>query len=198
MTEIQLTPEQALAELMKLDLDSRRDLVAGDVGKPSPRYSGISPHDLAEALGVPDADKPGPEWSFTRYAEIITVEEYAMNNPPTSDVIYLIRDSTDPDRFAELLQLAKAQDDVDEPDFSFLTGTERSKLETIIAENQLEENCSNGMCCIGHFSVTTPSGDHLSFEGEIEDDGDCINLLTPYDDQANLFTDLSNCVTDEW
>lgn len=198
MTEIQVTPEQALAELMKHDLDSRRDLVAEDVGKPSPRYSGISPHDLAEALGVPDADQPGPEWSFTRYAEIITVEDYAMNNPPGSEVIYLIRDSTDPDRFAELLQLAEAEDDVDEPDFSFLTGTERSKLETAIAENQLEENGSNCMCCIGHFTVTTPSGADLCFEGEIEDDGACINLLTPYDDQANLFMDLSRCVTDEW
>ncbi len=133
-----LTPEQALAELLKLDLDSRRDLVADDVGQPNPKYRCIPAHDLAEALGVPDAYKPGPEWSFTRYAELTDDEE------------------------------------------------------------QLEEDGLDCMNCVAHYTVTTPSGDDLCFEGEIEDDGECLTLLTPYDEHDNLFVDISDCITEEW
>lgn len=61
-----LTPEQALAELLAVDMDSRRTAVAKDVRSRSPRYRCIPAHDLADALGIPESRRPGSEWSFTR------------------------------------------------------------------------------------------------------------------------------------
>ena len=73
-----LTPEQALAELLAVDMDSRRTAVAKDVRSRSPRYRCIPAHDLADALGIPESRRPGSEWSFTRYARLMTVEEYEL------------------------------------------------------------------------------------------------------------------------
>lgn len=193
-----LTPEQALAELLALDMDSRRTAVAKDVRSRSPRYRCIPAHDLADALGIPESRRPGSEWSFTRYARMMTVEEYAMYNSPASDVIYMIEDSLDPERLEELVRLSEPLDDVDKPRFSFLTRSERNDIEDAIAERQLEANESNGMCCLGHCSVKSPSGAELQFEGDIEDDGHCITLRTPYDKRAKRFVDLSRCRTSYW
>jgi hypothetical protein len=54
------------------------------------------------------------------------------------------------------------------------------------------------MCCIGYYSVQTPSGDSLPFEATIEDDGRCIELKTPYDYRDGKFCNLDDCVTDSW
>ena len=193
-----LPPEQALAELLALDMDSRRTAVAKDVRSRSPRYRCIPAHDLADALGIPESRRPGSEWSFTRYARLMTVEEYASYNSPASEVIYMIEDSLDPERLEELIRLAEPLDDVEKPRFSFLTRSERSSIEDAIAERQLEANESNGMCCLGHCSVKSPSGAELQFEGDIEDDGHCITLRTPYDKRAKRFVDLSRCRTSYW
>ena len=193
-----LTPEQALAELLALDMDSRRTAVAKDVRSRSPRYRCIPAHDLADALGIPESRRPGSEWSFTRYARMMTVEEYAMYNSPASEVIYMIEDSLDPERLEELIRLSEPLDDVEKPRFSFLTRSERNDIEDAIAERQLEANESNGMCCLGHCSVKSPSGAELQFEGDIEDDGHCITLPTPYDKRAKRFVDLSRCRTSYW
>lgn len=189
---------QALAELLVLTMDSRRDAVAKDVRSRSPRYRSIPAHDLAEALGIPEPWKPGEGWTFTRYARLMTVEEYAMYNLPASEVIYMIEASLDPERLEELIRLSEPLDDVEKPRFSFLTRSERSSIEDAIAERQLEANESNGMCCLGHCSVKSPSGAELQFEGDIEDDGHCITLRTPYDKRAKRFVDLSRCRTSYW
>ena len=193
-----LPPEQALAELLALDMDSRRTAVAKDVRSRSPRYRCIPAHDLADALGIPESRRPGSAWSFTRYARLMTVEEYAECNSPASEVIYMIEDSLDPERLEELIRLSEPLDDVDKPRFSFLTRSERNDIEDAIAERQLEANESNGMCCLGHCSVKSPSGAELQFEGDIEDDGHCITLRTPYDKRAKRFVDLSRCRTIYW
>ena len=190
--------EQALAELLALTMDNRRNAIAKDVRSRSPRYRSIPAHDLAEALGIPEPWKPGDGWTFTRYARLMTVEEYAMYNSPASEVIYMIEDSLDPERLEELIRLSEPLDDVEKPCFSFLTRSERSSIEDAIAERQLEANESNGMCCLGHCSVKSPSGAELRFEGDIEDDGHCINLRTPYDKRAKRFVDLSRCRTSYW
>ena len=193
-----LPPEQALAELLALDMDSRRTAVAKDVRSRSPRYRCIPAHDLADALGIPESRRPGSEWSFTRYARLMTVEEYAQYNSPASEVIYMIEDSLDPERLEELIRLSEPLDDVEKPRFSFLTRSERSSIEDAIAERQLEANESNGMCCLGHCSVKSPSGAELQFEGDIEDDSHFITLRTPYDKRAKRFVDLSRCRTSYW
>jgi hypothetical protein len=92
-----LTPELALAELVALGVESRRATVAKDVRSRSPRYRCVPAHDLADALGIPESRRPGSEWSFTRYARLMTVEEYAQYNSPASEVIYMIEDSLNPE-----------------------------------------------------------------------------------------------------
>lgn len=191
-------PEEALQDLLALSMSERRDAVARDVRRRFPRYRDIPAHDLAEALGVPQPESPSSDWAFTRYAEIVTVEEYARNYSPASELVYLIEDSIDPTRFQRLLELSEPLDKVEAPSFSFLRKDERHALEHAIAEQQLESNESNGMCCIAHYSVGAPSGDALEFEGDIEDDGTCIYLRTPYDKRARRFRDLTRCLTHHW
>ena len=79
-----------------------------------------------------------------------------------------------------------------------MTKGERSRLEDAIAEKQMEANESNGMNCIATCSVESDSGAVLEFEGDVEDDGACINLRTPYDKRAKRFTDLARCRTSCW
>lgn len=191
-------PAEALQELLALPMADRRAAVARDVRRRSPRYRDIPAHDLAEALGLPQPERPGSEWSFTRYAEIVTVEEYARSYSPASELVYLIESAVDAERFQRLLELSEPLDDAEAPSFSFLLKKERDALEQAIAQQQLESNSSNGMCCIARYSVKAPSGDDLEFEGDIEDDGACIDLRTPYDKRANRFRDLTRCLTEDW
>jgi hypothetical protein len=187
-----------LKELLALSLHSRREAVADDVRRRAPKYSSIAAHDLADALALPEHWRPDDQWSFTRYARIVSAEEYAQVNDPPSELVYLIEDAVEGERFHQLLFESEPLDDMEEPNFAFLTKDERSSLERAIAERQLEAHESNGMNCIGRCSMTTESGAVLEFEGEIEDDGACLNLRTPYDKQAKRFVDLSFCITSDW
>lgn len=189
--------DDVLRELLSLTLDERRDAVANDVLLESPRYREIPGRELAEALGVPQPERPSNEWSFTSYARVVSVEEYARDREPASEFVFLIEGLVEPDRFESLLALSESVDQ-DEPDFSFLLKEERDLLEHQIAERQLESNQDNGLCCIARISIQAPCGSVLEFEGDIEDDGFCWHLRTPYDKVAGRFLDLSNCMTHSW
>jgi hypothetical protein len=181
---------------MSLPLKDRVAAVAEDIATKENRFSGIEPHYLAEALGIDDFKNPGASlrWSFTRYAEIVSVEEYAESHDPASEVVYFIQNDVTPERFEELLALSEPLDNQDKPQFSFLTKDERSHLEKAAAEEKLKDASENGMNCIANISVKTESGVGLEFEANVEDDGTCINLRTPYDEAKGGFVDLTNCV----
>ncbi len=181
-----------------MPITDRCAAIARDVRRRSPRYRDVPAHDLAEALGVPQPERPCSDWSFTRYAEIVTAEEYARNYSPASELVYLIENTVDAKRFQRLLELSMPLDDAAAPSFSFLLKKERDALEHAIAEQQLQSNASNGMCCVARYLVNAPTGDDLEFEGDIEDDGACIDLRTPYDKRAKKFRDLTRCLTDTW
>ena len=190
----------ALQELTSLPLKDRISAVAKDIATKANKFSEIEPRDLANALGVDDSEQPGTSltWNFTRHQEIISVEEYAKYRSPASEVVYLIENDVSPARFDELLALSEPLDNREKPQFDFLTKAERSLLEKAAAEAELKAASENGMHCIANISVTTESGDKLEFEAEIEDDGTCNNLRTPYDKANGEFVDLTNCVTDTW
>ena len=190
--------DPGLQALLALPPGERRDAVAKDVRRRAPQFSAIPAHDLADALDVPEHWRPGREWSFTRYAPIVSVEEHARYNSPASELVYLIEEAVTAERFQQLLKHSEPLDESDEPSFAFLTKGERSRLEDAIAEKQMEANESNGMNCIARCSVESASGAVLEFEGDVEDDGACINLRTPYDKRAKRFTDLSRCLTSGW
>ena len=54
------------------------------------------------------------------------------------------------------------------------------------------------MNSIAPYRVETASGHLLQFEADIEDDGSCIILRTPYDFRNGKFDNLDNCWTDEF
>lgn len=193
-----MAAEDALHQLLCLSLAERCDAIAADVNYSSPRYGEIDAYALAEALGVEQPEKPGIGWSFTSYAHVVSVEDYAEIQTPVSEIIFLVEGLIDPSRFAQLCELFQLLDNVSKPNFSFLTSEERTLLEKAIADNELEGNALNGICCIANYKIESPSGKILEFEADIEDDGSSFILRTPYDKRANNFLDLSDCVTRHW
>jgi hypothetical protein len=189
-----------LKQLLAMKLEDRLEAVAQDLQSKTERFSSIEARALAGALGISDCERPGSgeDWSFIRYAHIVSVEEHAQMCSPASEAVCLIEDQVKPDRFAVLLTLSEPLDETDDPKFDFLTKDEREMLEQAIAEEDLERHSSNGMNCLAHISVQTDSLVNLKFEAVIEDDGSSFILRTPYDKQAGKFEDLSNCVTDSW
>lgn len=187
-----------LKKLTAMTLDDRLEAIAVDLQSKEQRYCGIDAQALANALGIDDCKSPGGDWSFTRYAQIVSVEEHARMCSPASEVVYLIQDQVEPDRFDELLTLSEHLDETDAPTFDFLTKTERKILELAIAEKDLESYASNGINCLAHISVQTNSLVNLEFEAVIEGDGSSLTLRTPYDKQLNKFENLTECLTDSW
>lgn len=198
MNEQEDTGYEALEELLLMPMNIRRDAVAKDVRSRKPKYRDIDAHDLAEALGAPDPFRPGQGWRFTRYTKRVTVESYANECSPASEVLDMLENFADPERYKELLKYSDRVDRAFRPRFSFLTPAERRHIEDEISERQHDADESNGMHCIAHFTVSSPSGEKLEFEAEIEDDGECVILRTPYDKRAKKFVDLSNCFKTEW
>jgi hypothetical protein len=179
-------------------MDDRRNAVVHDLHRTSGTFGSVEPHTLAQALGIDDTDRPGGDWSFTRYTRRTTAEEFAKYNSPSSELLYWLEDFVDPERYEELLKYVDGVDSANHPSFSFLSPEERGHIENNIAEEQYDEDESNGMQCIAHRSVSGTGGEKLEFEAEIEDDGGCITLRTPYDKRAEKFVDLTNCRVDQW
>ncbi len=184
-----------LQKLLAMPLAERIKAVDEDVRTRRDEFGGIEPHDLAQAIGIPESEAPGSEWTFTYYAEIDSVESYAQQTSPVSEIIYLIENKVRAERFNILREKFSSLDDVKQPTFDFLIPEERRVLEHAIAAEQLEGNMLDGMNCIAHYELTG-SGDPLRFEADVEDDGSCIELRTPYDFRDGKFVDLPNCVTD--
>jgi len=127
----------------------------------------------------PGGPQPGYHWSFTSYGEKENIEQYAQNHDPPSELVYLIQTKVSVQRFEALLNLSSNLDNVEEPDFHFLTPDEREFLEEAIGSKNLRNAQDNGLHCVARCSVPTNSGYALPFEGDIEDDGTCIQLRTP-------------------
>lgn len=189
-----------LEQLLAMELKDRLDAVVQDLHTNEKRFSSIDAHDLARALGIDDCDHPGSlqNWSFICYARIVSVEEYAGNFSPVSEIVHLIEDQVEPNRFSELLTFSAPLDGTDDPKFDFLTSDERRMLELAIAEDNLEGHCLNGMNCLAHYSINVDHENRLEFEAVVEDDGTSFILRSPYDKREGNFENLTNCVTRSW
>jgi len=111
--------------------------------------------------------------------------------------VYLIEGVVPAERLKVLVEKSSILDDYSDAEFDFLTTEERRNLEEAIAEEVLKNNMENGICCVAHHEITV-SNLELQFEAYIEDDGACIDLMTPYDDRDGKFKNLDNCVTKSW
>jgi len=190
------TTGKELEELLSIPLAERIEAVANDVSSRRDRFRSIDAHELAEALGIFDAWKPGSDWHFQTHVEKMTLEEYADLTSPASEIVYFIQERVSVERFQEILEITEKWGDDESGDFSFLTSEERLLIEDYINEKNLESTIMNGMGGLGYRTITSKSGVELTFEGEIEDDGECIRLLTPYEIRDGGGTDLSNSVVD--
>lgn len=191
-----MDPIDLLNELLSLPEDERIRHIAEDVRSKLDRYRPIDPFQLAEALGIDDAESPSGDWTFTCSAEILPLEEWVIVRSPLSEFPYRIEDKVDPDRLEQLIELFEAMEDQKERNFDFLTAKERKLIELSFAQEDLELNEENGIGTVAHRTVGE-GDDSLRFEASIEDDGSCLELLGPYDFRDGLFSDFSNSVTEE-
>lgn len=189
------TKSDALEELLALSLEECIAAIAEDVRTKKDRYAGIDAHELANALEVPQPESPSNDWGFTHYAKMQTLEQHANNRDPVSEFVNYLEGKISKERFEELEQKFQQLDSMSTPTFDFLTQAERLILEETMDAEELEGHMSNGICCVASYSVGEGTNE-LNFEGEVEDDGTCFDLRTPYDIRDGRFIDLSNCVTD--
>ena len=195
MTVEQPESEALLNELLGMGDGAKRiQVVADDVRSRADHFRGIYPHYLAEALGVAQPDCPA-DWENICSAEILTLEELEADDLGWfSDWVYMIQDKVDPCRLAIITNEAEQLDKARSRQFDFLTKEEKHLIEIALAERDLKNNLDNGIGTIALYSVGKGE-DTLRFEGIIEDDGHCIELLTPYDFRDGKFKNFSNCVT---
>jgi hypothetical protein len=185
-----------LSELQILSLERRLAVVEEDIATGGNRFRPIPGHDLALALGISDSRHPGGGWSFTSYTARETVEEYVGRWDPPSGVLYWLEAHVAKKRFEALIALSDELDAAETPSFSFLSAQERAIVEEKIAQRELEGVMDNGLNCIAQIALVAPSGGELRFEGYIEDDGACLELLTPYDYRDGKFKDLTGYLTE--
>ncbi len=196
--QVPATAVAALAALMALPLKARIDAVSADVRTRMDQFASIPPHELANALEVPDSRRPGGDgWALIGYAERRRLEEHAAETDLVADFVFALEDEVPRSRFLELQKLFESWDEGAVTSFAFLSPAEREALEDALARKCLERDLSNGLSTVAHFEVQDGRS-NLSFEGDIEDDGSCLYLRTPYDKREGRFKNLERCVTEKW
>jgi hypothetical protein len=171
-------------ELKSLPLVERIKCVADDIDSRNDRFPPQPAHELAELLHVPCPEQPDGNWEFTSYVERCSAEEILDSGAGVEP----LKEISTQDRYECLCSAL----DSGELDCSLLTPEERNCIEGADMERRLHN--LDTPTVIAHFTVPTPDGRELGFEGLIEDDGTCIDLLGPYDDREGRFRDLSDCL----
>lgn len=189
---------EPLNELLAMSLSERIAAVCKDLATRKDVFRRVDPFDLAQALGVPEAETPACGWRRTQFAERRSVEAHAECVSPISEIVYLLEGGVSAERFAILERTFAGMDADVHPTFEFLTKHERELIEEAIVTEDLESNASNGMNCLAHYTVATNAGPGLRFEALLEGDGSCVVLRTPYDERDGKFTNLEHCLTTSW
>lgn len=174
--------------------------VAEDLRSKEDRYAGIDAHDLAALLGVPFSESPGgPEWSFIKYVESFSLNDYLSvdNTFCTDAVIEALSRAVPKSRIDEIFnKIEPIEGYISSNDLSFLTEKENEVILDVLTQERLEAGWAP---VIARFSTPTVENHVLHFEGDIEDDGTCIDLRTPYDYRDGRFADETNWARcEEW
>ena len=117
---------------------------------------------------------------------------------PPEEVVYLLEGHVSGPRYKALLH---EHDLIEkgEQEFSIdlFSEQERRLIEDLIMEREFHQ--PGGDRAIANcYATILESGTRLSFEAFIEDDGACIDLLTPYDERDGRFADLTDCLTERY
>ena len=191
---------QARKKLAEMATQQRIIAVAEDLRSKEDRYAGIDAHDLAALLGVPQSESPGgPEWSFIKYVESFSLNDYLSvdNTFCTDAVIEALSRAVPKSRIDEIFnKIEPIEGYISSNDLSFLTEKENEVILDVLTQERLE---AGGATVIARFSTPTVENHVLHFEGVIEDDGTCIDLRTPYDYRDGRFADETNWARcEEW
>ena len=183
------TREDAQLKLQEMSLAKRIAAVAADVDSKRDEYRSIDSHELATLLGIGDADQPGGDWDSVWYIPCVAIEDiFVMRDK--EDIFELLQPHVTTKRYEEL---DKAYDEVKLKRLisDLLTESEKQTIERGYMEKQDQAFDS---LCSAYYVIKAPHGKKLTFEAYIEDDGGCIDLMTPYDERDGKFADLSDCL----
>jgi hypothetical protein len=185
--------QEAYERLSGLALDDRLQAVADDVESRRDEFRAIAPRDLADLLEVPAPEKPDGNWTFCSYVQREPLSEYVKRCFPETEVIYLLEGKVPEARFDKLKDEVELVENGEKQfELSILSAEEQKLIEECIMQDTLNDLGSAAV--IANYSVKVPKRERdLSFEATIEDDGACIDLLTPYDDRDGRFVDLEDC-----
>ena len=143
-------------------------------------FASIETHDLADLLDVPQPDQPDDSWSRTIYAERKTLEAYVdLDNGIISEIPNMLDGVSSAERIAAISARCDAYAEGSLHSFDFLRPEEHKRLLEQLDEKVLERLRDNGIGCVAIYYVEHGSNE-LWFEGDIEDDGSCIDLRGPY------------------
>jgi hypothetical protein len=183
-------------KLDELSVSDRIKVISEDVKSGKDTYKKIPAHDLAELLGIDNAWSPGDGWSFTRYVWKEPLAEYIDRCDPRSEILVCLNGIVKDERFAAIEKIGEKFDETGEIDLAQLRKKEVCLIEEACAAHKLDQ--LDGGTVIAHSSIMGPRRHRLRFEAFIEDDGSCVNLKSPFDDRDGSFTDLKDCLTDQW
>ena len=185
--------DKAKEFLNKISLEERIAAVAEDLASGKKRFASIEPHDLAELLGVPQPEQPDNSWSLTIYAERQTLEEYVdLDSGILGEIPEMLDGYASEKRSKTISTKCEAYADGSIDSFDFLKPRERALVLKKLEDRELEGLRDNGIGCVATYCLAHGSHE-LWFEGDIEGDGSCIDLRSPYDG-----VDGSGRNPDEW
>jgi hypothetical protein len=176
-----MTAEKAKAFLESLALQERIRAVAEDVDSKKNEFAALDVFTLAELLEVPDPDQPGDSWSRSVYAEKRSLEEYVdLNAGILEEFSEMLPGGTSARRAQTVTEKCKAYAAGEIDSLDFLKPKERESILEQLEERDLQSLMDNGIGGVATYCVSDDENE-LWFEGEIEDDGSCIDLKGPYD-----------------
>lgn len=182
--------ESQRAFLMSLGYRERIMEIAADVYSERDRYKKLCPHDLLDLMHVP-APHTSDGWTFIRdVGGGFDLKEYIESHDGISELVDLLGSNVTYVRKSELRSHFNELGDYPEsPDLSFMSQAEKEEIERALMENELEQ--LGGGMVLARVCIGCPKGKELWFEGVIEDDGGCIELMGPYDYRDGRFTELT-------
>jgi hypothetical protein len=168
----------------------RLNAIADDLTSGNDKYRDIEPYRFAELAGLtpPPLDDG---WTHIYYTNHQDFDELVINQD--AEIVFRCA--------AEYLKgkvdvaiLTKVEDALShyengnhEVDISFLTSKEKKLIELGFMEQELHE--LDAPFVVARTCIGSPKGVELWFEGDIEDDGECLCVRTPYDYRDGEFID---------
>ena len=189
---------QARQTLEAMSLEQRINAISDDLRNCQDKFASITAHELAHLLGVAQPENPiSSEWSFYKYVEPFTLNDYLANSDTfwTVNVVEALSRTVAKERLIELEKLTEQLEGSSSANnLDFLADHETELIIDILVQERLEEAWAP---VVARTSVEDAAGHALVFEGNIEDDGACIHLRTPYDIRDSGFAGGDNWVASE-